>query len=151
MSESKPLIWLFILVILVLLGIIILFAAFTITDNEGTLLLHKHTNIVCNFLYDKSAKGWTFEGNSTSISNFIIECNSRGIGVEERYPTQPYENISFYQFHYKCEVLAEGFEDNLFFVTENKYYHLNFTDYEIYEATRKRFEKRDLENCEVLE
>ena len=55
--------------------------------------------------------------------------------------------------NYKCEVLSDDFEDNLYFVTESKYYHLKFSDFNSYVSAMDRFDNlvnnRGIK-CEVI-
>lgn len=76
MNKSELIILgIFAVVMIFLFGI---YLSATLVDSEGTLYLHKYTNIVCNYYYD--GVGFTFERNTTEVQNFIQECKDRGIG-----------------------------------------------------------------------
>lgn len=87
------------------------------------------------------------------FQSYIKPLQSQLSECQDDLPTltgRVHENLSLWRLTYKCEVLSDDFGDNLFFVTENKYYELDFEDEEFFDATLKRFEKRGLENCKVL-
>lgn len=103
---------------------------------EWSIWKARYFAIVFSVLFLVALTGLIFFGiKSDSFQEQLSECQ---------------EQVPFWVLEYKCEVVSDRFEENLYFVTKTEYYHLEFNDYQLYQDAKERFEKRDLKNCEVL-